>query len=82
MVVAKKQGREKSMKIEQRKVRGLPVKQTALLASPVYTGPAQGEEKNHTKRGAKFQRGVSRLFASFGSARPHTSRMYFPLLAK
>jgi len=29
------------------------MEQTALLASPVYIGQAQGEEKNHIKRGAK-----------------------------
>ena len=56
MVVAKRQGREKLMKIQQRKVRGLEwgpqAEQTALLASPIYIGEAQGEEKN-IKRGAK-----------------------------
>ena len=39
------------MKIEQRKVQGPErepqVKQTALLASPIYIGQAQGEEKKH-----------------------------------
>ena len=49
MAVAKRQQREKPTKIEQRKVRGPKrgpqVEQTALLASPVYTGQAQGEEK-------------------------------------
>ena len=52
MVVAKRQGREKPAKMEQRKFRGLEwgpqVGQTALLAgldSPVYIGQAQGEEK-------------------------------------
>ena len=48
MVVAKRLGREKPAKIEQRKVRGLDggprAEQTALLASPVYIGQAQGEE--------------------------------------
>ena len=43
--------------IEQRKVQGpeqgLQVEQTALLASPIYIGHAQGEEKKHIKRGAK-----------------------------
>ena len=51
MVVAKGQGREKPTKIEQRKVQGLEwgpqVKQTALLASPIYIGQAQWEEKKH-----------------------------------
>ena len=85
MAVAKRQGREKPMKIEQRKVRGLEwgpqVKQTAL-ASPICIGQAQGEEKKRMKRGAKTEPGASLLFASFGSACPHTSRMFFPLLSK
>ena len=50
MAAAKRQGREKPAKIEQRKVRGPErgpqVEQTALLASPIYIGQAQGEEKN------------------------------------
>ena len=46
MVVAKRQGREKPTKIEQRKVCGPQVKETALLDSPIYIGKAQGEEKN------------------------------------
>ena len=45
VVVAKRQIREKPVKIEQRKVQGLEwgpqVKQTALLASPIYIGQAQ-----------------------------------------
>ena len=53
MAVAKRQGREKPSKIEQRTVqgpeRGPQVKQTALLASPIYIGQAQGEEKKHIK---------------------------------
>ena len=44
MVVAKRQRREKPAKIEQRKVQGPEwgpqVKQTALLASPIYIGQA------------------------------------------
>ena len=43
MVVAKRQRREKPVKIEQRKVREQSEYQTALLASPIYTGQAQGE---------------------------------------
>ena len=39
---AKRQRREKPVKIEQRKVQGPQVKQTALLASPIYIGQAQG----------------------------------------
>ena len=42
MVVAKRQSREKPVKIEQRKVQrleqGPQVKQTALLASPIFIG--------------------------------------------
>ena len=61
MAVAKKQGREKPVKIEHRKVRGPEWgpqgEQRALLASPVYTGQAQGEEK-HKKRRQKA-RGLS-----------------------
>ena len=49
MAVAKRQGRKKPTKIEQRKVQGLEwgpqVKQIGLLASPIYIGQAQGEEK-------------------------------------
>ena len=54
MVVAKRQGREKPTKIEERKVRGLEcepqVEQTAILASLIYIGQAQGEEKTYKKR--------------------------------
>ena len=55
MAVAKRQRRGKHVKIEQRKVRGPElgpqVKQTALLASRIYLGLAQGEEKKaHKKR--------------------------------
>ena len=63
MVVAKRQGREKPAKIEQRKVQGLErgpqVEQTALLDSPIYIGQAQGEEEKHFKRGAKGPRSLS-----------------------
>ena len=83
MVVAERQGREKAhenkTKEGQSKVRGPEwgpqVEQTALLASPVYIGQAQGEEKTYEK-GAKGP-GLSLLF-SFGLVCPHTSRMYFP----
>ena len=50
MVVAKRLGREKPLKIEQRKVWGAEwgsqVEQTAVLASPIYIGQARGEGKN------------------------------------
>jgi len=78
MVVAKKdKEKKKPMKIEQRKVRGWEwepqVKQTALLASPIYTGQAQGEEKKNVKRRAKTEPLASLLFASFGSVCPDSS---------
>ena len=86
MAVAKRQISEKPVKIEHRKVEGpeweLQVKQTALLASPVYIGQTLAEEKKRIKRGAKIEMGASHLFASFGSACPHASRMCFPLLSK
>ena len=45
--------------MEEKKLRGLEwepqVKQTALLASPIYIVQAQGEEKKHVKRGAKIE---------------------------
>ena len=61
------------------------------MASAVYIGKAQGEEgkkKNKTKnikKEPKLSRGgegSSFLLMSFGSVRPHASRMHFPLLAK
>ena len=77
---------EKPTKIEERKLQGLEwepqVKQTALLARPIYLGQAQGEEKKHIKRGAKIGLGASLLLVSFGLAHPHALRMYFPLLSK
>ena len=54
MAVAKRQGREKPSKIEQRKVQGPEwgpqVEQTTLLTSPIYLGQAQGEKKMHKKK--------------------------------
>ena len=60
MAVAKRQGREKPAKIEQRKVKGRSedrsedFRQNALLAKPYLhrTGPG-GRKKKHIKRGAK-----------------------------
>ena len=47
MAVATRQGREKPTKMKQKKVRGPErgpqVKQTTLLAGPIYIGQAQGE---------------------------------------
>ena len=69
MAVAKRQRREK------------PVKTSGKTNSPPgqpssHGAGSRGGEK-HTKRGAKIELGVSLLF----TARPHSSRMYFPLLA-
>ena len=75
MVVAKRQRKEKAHEDgteENLQMEWEPqVKQTALLASPVYIGQAQGEEKKHIKRGAKIEPLASLLFVSFGSTRPH-----------
>ena len=86
MVVAKRQRREKPMKIEERKVRGPKwgpqVKETALLASPIYIGQARGERKKNIKRVASIELGASFLFNAFGLAHPHASKVYFHLLAR
>ena len=51
--------RKKPMKMDQKKIWGLEweiqVKQTAVLASPIYIGQAQGEETKYIKRGAKIE---------------------------
>ena len=68
MGVAKRQRREKPVKIEQRKVRGLEwepqVKQTSWLTQfTIYIRQAQEQEKKkHIKRGAKIGLGASLLF--------------------
>jgi len=61
----------------------------SIPASPVYTGQAQGEGKTYKKRSQKagalslsYALSLSLLFASFGLACPHASRMYFPLFSK
>ena len=85
MAVAKRQREGKPVKIEHRNVWGLEwgpqVKQTALLANPIYLRQAQEEEKKHKKRNQNWARG-SLLFACFGLAFPHTPKVYFPLLCK
>ena len=82
-IEAAEKQREKPVKIKQRKVRGPEwgpqVKEEDLLACPIYTAQAQGEEEKHIKRGAKMEPGASLLFMSFGWADSHDSRMYFPL---
>ena len=59
MVVAKRQRKEKACKdgTKENLQTGVrtSVKQTALLASPVCKGQAQGEEKKNTERGAKTE---------------------------
>ena len=66
MVVTKRQKRGKPTKTELGKVQepewGAQVKQTALLASPLYTVQTQGEKKKNIKRGAKIEKGASLLF--------------------
>ena len=70
MAVANGQGREKPTKIEQRK--GPQVEQTALLASPIYIGQAQGEEKKHIKREAKAHAVFLSLSPPHAGALPHS----------
>ena len=86
MVVAKRQGREKPMKIEQRKVRGPEwgpqVEQITPLAGPIYIRQAQGEGEKTYKKSSQRAGAGSLLFESFGSACPHASWMYFPLFSK
>ena len=59
MAVAKRQGREKPAKIEQRKVKGRSRTRvrtsgrTALLTKPNLHGAGPGGRKKHIKRGAK-----------------------------
>ena len=65
MAVAKRQGKSLWKEREQRKVWGPQVKQTALLASPIYIGQAQREEKRkHLKRGAQIEQGAGVLLFS------------------
>ena len=92
MAVAKRQRKEKAR--ENRTKEGLrtrvrisdktnkQTKNPAFLASPIYIGQSQGEEKKtHEKRNQIWAR-VSLLFVSFGSACSPASRRYFRLLAK
>ena len=69
------------MKIEQRKVQGPErepqVKQTALLASPIYIGQAQREEKKNIQKEEGKGFSSSPVFWIY-----LPSRMYFPLLSK
>ena len=80
MAVAKRQGREKPVKIEQGRSEDQSEdlrwnKQHSRLAQFTWGRPRGGktEKEGPTGRG-------SILFASFGSACPHASRMYFPFI--
>ena len=72
MVVAKRQRREQPTKIEQRKVQelewGPQVKQTALLASPIYNlhRAGSGEEKKTDKKRSQHWPGGSSSLRSLG----------------
>ena len=66
MAVAKRPGREKPKKIEQRKVRGPQVKQMALQAGPIYIGQAQGGRNIH-KEESKLALSLFRAGALFSS---------------
>ena len=74
MAVAKRQRREKLVKMGQRRTRVRTSGETAHMVSTIYTGQVQEEEKKHIKREAK----IEPLF--FGLVHPHALRMYFPLL--
>ena len=91
MAVAKRQGREKPAKIEQRKVKGRSedrTGRTAVLAKPNLHRAGPGGRKKHIKRGAKglflslsvsCALGCSSL-RDFGLTCPHTSKMDFPAI--
>ena len=81
MVVAKWQRRDKPMKMEQRKVPGPgwgpQVKQTALLASSIYTGQAQGEEKKaYKRRSQNWASGLSSLRIFWVSPPSHLKEVF------
>ena len=82
MAVAKRQRKEKPTKIERRKVWGPEwgpqVKQTALLASPIYIMQTQGEGDKYIK-GGSLEWSKPLFFACFGSGRPHSLRVFYPL---
>ena len=91
MAVAKRQGREKPTKIEQRKVKGRSEDlrtgmrtsgRTALLTKPNLHRAGPGGRKKQIKRGANSlslspARWGALLLAS-GSTCPHASKMDFP----
>ena len=94
MEVAKRQGREKPMKIEQRKVKGRSRTRvrtsgrTALLVKPNLHKAGPGGRKKHIKRGAKGRslslhralgRSSLRVFGSMDQG-PHVSKVDFPAI--
>ena len=82
MVVAKRQRREKPVKIEQRKVGEQSEYQTALLASPIYIWQAQVRRKKKYKKSQNWAGCFSslRVFAQVG---PSSCLKYvFSLLPK
>ena len=83
MAVAKRQGREKPAKIEQRKVPGgAQVEQTTFLAGPIYIGQAQGQEKANEKRSQR-SRGLCTpctLSVSFSLSCAHMFSLFLSLL--
>ena len=89
MAVAKRPGREKPAKIGQRKVRGLErepqVKQTILLAGPIYIRQAQGQRNIKEEKSKLSLLSLSRAMGRsslhvFGSTCPHASKMDFPAI--
>ena len=89
MAVAKRPGREKPAKIGQRKVRGPErepqVKQTILLAGPIYIRQAQGQRNIKEEKSKLSLLSLSRAMGRsslrvFGSTCPHTSKMDFPAI--
>ena len=89
MAVAKRPGREKPAKIGQRKVRGPErepqVKQTILLAGPIYIRQAQGQRNIKEEKSKLSLLSLSRAMGRsslrvFGSTCPHASKMDFPAI--
>ena len=75
MAVAKRQGREKPAKIEQRKVKGRSedrTGRTAVLAKPNLHRAGPGGRKKHIKRGAK---GLSLFLSLLRAGAPFSSRL-------
>ena len=89
MAVAQRSGREKPSKIGQRKVRGPEgepqVKQTVLLAGPIYIRQAQGQRNIKEEKPKLSSFALSRVMGRsslcvFGSTCPHAWKMDFPAI--